>query len=292
MSRLASGKISVSDGRPAQRKTDNHVKKLWKCWCDATQRQDEINSDVEEAFYEWLGQGYSFEELAEITRNAAWLRPVKNDEHDVRRLLRALSDESVENEAAQLSADPWREPYSYAPFHRKLLMSRGDLAEILCDDEDSWIDNDEEKSAALWIVTRMTVGEVEQLRDDIESAGYWDGSMIPSEFLAFKRARKWREDIGSCETTANVNEATDAYSQGHSEATALQSLNAVADPAAEAIYNRTGSARQALKYHEKAPAGYWDAVMNVMLEDEDAPVEKAYDDLEEEFDWHPYDREG
>lgn len=284
--------IVVSDGRKKKAIKNDNVKKLWQIWCETTDRTDvnEVHEDVEASYTHWLDEGYGFDDLAYITRAAATFRPKSNDKHDVKRLLDTLDDQDKENQAIQMY-ERKSEIFLFKPTFQKLKTMRHELADLLDDDEFLWDDIDEE--CAEWLMTHLKPDDVKTLRSDMEQAGVWSSPMSPEGFFNLRRQRKWRKNLVEKKKNNSSSKkgktGFNAYEKGAREAARLEDIDFSVDPDAD-IVAETRSVSLAVKFHQEAPDGYWSDVAE-LIDKDDFTVLEAYDELEEDYEWHPRERE-
>lgn len=283
--------ISTSDGRGTKRKRDREINDLWELWCTETRRRDHgaVVTAAKQSFETWLSAGYGFNELSYIVRSAARLRPVKTDRDDVKRLVNALGDIRIENQARQ-AYERDRQVYPYTPYTPEVNILRDELADLLDDDENAW--GEQENEDANWLMEKMTTESVQQQRDDMERAGVWHSPMSPSDFREMKRKRKWREGLDgkAAKVSGGGKQATSSYASGAREAASVADIDFSVDPAANRLFSTGASARRVLDLHNQAPEGYWEDVAELMDVD-DISARRAHSLLSSQYDgWHPRDR--
>lgn len=102
--------------------------------------------------------------------------------------------------------------------------------------------------------------------------------------------RKRARYIGRREIVMNKEHGKGRYQQGRSEQDVLDETMEV-DIQASGMVDEGYAIEDVLEFHRNVPRGYWNKVLEIVNSpDSTGNPEDAYDQLEEEFDFHPYDR--
>lgn len=265
------------------REPDIQVKEMWHQWVDLTGRPDRTKTDreVDRLYRRLLRENRSHGSMMRVVEGAAYLDRRPRDPRDVRRLIMALRNPGMTKMALALLEEDGHEIVRY-PNHQDekpdFLSTVSDIEEACDVGRGSWTSRDEEAAALL--MEALDRDQVMGLADDTCRMNGTDVT-LPYEMLRARHSKKLGTTIGGT--------GRSTYQAGALESDATDGIDFIADRAADRMHIKGVPLPKILEFHQLAPEGYWDAVIDV-IEDGDASVSEAYDDLTDEWDWHPDDR--
>jgi hypothetical protein len=253
----------------------------WAHWAKMTQRPQQRNPerDFIKAYKSLLADGHMHGRMQTVISGAARMPVRPRDPKDLRRVLYALQSPKGTLEALALLNEKDREvvpfPDSSLPVFKSTIT---DLEKSCRTNSADWTSADHEAAANL--VHLYDAAELDKIADDTARERGVD-AVLPTDML---------RNTAAARSGAKSQTKHQVYDAGRTEEAKLEGINFAADNLADHMRRKGKSVAEIRKEHDKAPAGYWDAVIDVLLDDPLQSFNNVYDDLRKQFNWHPNSR--
>lgn len=253
----------------------------WAQWSRATSRPQQRNPerDFVKAYKKLLTDGHQHGRMLTIIAGAARMPVRPRDPKDLRRVLYALQSDKGRTEAIALLHEKNRDVFPFPDGSEPVFKSTVSELETACRiNSQDWTAPDHDACSVL--ITKYTTEELNTLADKTAISLGAEG-VLPSDML---------RNVGALRTSNKAQLKQEIYDAGRSEEAKYEGILFAADSLADMMRRKGASAAAIRKEHEKAPEGYWDAVLDVMLDEPMRSFTSIYNQLEKKFGWHPNTR--
>lgn len=254
--------------------------RLWKLWCLRTEREDSKTTHKEfaKAVRSAFSEGMSEQELENVVEGAARTEPRTRDPQDIRRLTTAITNPKIRKFALNaLSEGASIEPH---PGHRQR-MSFVEVESVLETTRADW--GSEDIESAVLITEKYEADDLIEIADKVAlMVGHQ--ALFPSEIL------RYAKKVTAGNFKVKKDDRRSSYAAGVVELEKTGKIDFYADKAADIAFNKNVSPKIIQEFHNQAPTGYWEAVTK-LLRASKTSADAIYSSLEEEFNWHPSQRE-
>lgn len=254
----------------------------WMHWSKMTNRPQQRNPerDFVKAYKKLLNDGHHHGRMLTIISGASRMPPRPRDPKDLRRVLYALQSPKGTTEAMALLHEKNRESIPFPDGSEPVFKSTVSDLEAACRiNAQDWTPSDHDACSIL--VTKCTAEELHKLADST-AMGLGATGVLPTDML---------RNVNALHTRNKTQLKQEIYEAGRSEEAKYDGILFAADSLADMMRRKGASAEAIRKEHEKAPEGYWDAVLDVMLDEPMRSFSSIYDQLRKKFDqWHPSSR--
>lgn len=253
----------------------------WAHWAKMTQRPQQRNPerDFIKAYKSLLADGHQHGRMQTVISGAARMPVRPRDPKDLRRVLYALQSPKGTLEAMALLNEKGREvvpfPDSSLPVFKSTI---SELEKSCRTNLQDWSPADHDAAANL--VHLYTADELDKIADDTARERGSD-AVLPNDML---------RNTAAARTGAKSQTKHQTYDAGRTEEAKLEGINFAADNLADHMKRKGKSTSEIRKEHDKAPAGYWDAVIDILLDEPLRSFSSIYDYLQKQFSWHPNSR--
>lgn len=268
--------VTVSGGSTI----DEQAHEGWRLWGELTGRPDTPTPSREflRVYRGLLKMHYEHAALLRVVEGAARTPPRPRDPKDLRRVLMAL--DNWDHEAVALSMLEEGCPIILYPRpERTLRTTITELQRELGTLPTQWTSRDHEAAGIL-----IQELEPKELAQVVEGVALLLGQdvLLPVEVL--------RNLYIAREGRVAVNAKRVSYGGGRREESALEGVIFEADTAAERRVLRGDAPAEIVAFHQLAPPGYWEAVLQELEQDPSLSCESIYTSLQSKWEWHPNDR--
>lgn len=253
----------------------------WAQWAKMTNRPQQRNPerDFVKAYKKVLADGHQHGRLLTVIGGAARMPVRPRDPKDLRRVLYALQSPAGMKEAIALLSEKHRPLIPFPDGSEPVFKSKvSDLEEACRVNAEDWTPADHDACSIL--ITKCTAEELHGLADSTAMAMGTTG-ILPTDLL---------RNIKSLGTKNRAQLKQEIYDAGRSEEEKYHGIVFAADSLADMMRRKGASAEAIRKEHEKAPEGYWDAVLDIILDEPMRSFTSMYDQLQKKFNWHPNSR--
>ena len=253
----------------------------WAHWAKMTNRPQQRNPerDFVKAYKKLLSDGHNHGRMITIISGASRMPPRPRDPKDLRRVLYALQSPKGTTEAMALLNERHRNSIPFPDGSEPLFKSTiSDLEESCRLKVDDWTPADHDVCSIL--ITKYTADELHSLADST-AMKLGATSVLPTDML---------RNVNALHTRNKAQLKQEIYDAGRAEEEKYQGILFGADSLADMMRRKGASPEAIRKEHNKAPEGYWDAVLDVMLDEPMRSFSSIYDQLRKKFEWHPSSR--
>lgn len=231
------------------------------------------------------------EEIQRMVRAASYLIPEKSNIYldDSMRLIRYFKDYELRIFVEKIMEYPHSEPILYKDRSKSNKMRKHILEKFNA----QWNDLSLENKIAVISLVSLNREQFENLYQILEVNAEDPENLFPIDLVNTMGNRNRRSSTNSNKKHRNSKTAKrvgDSYTAGRSEEDILFSPQMEADiVATEMIYDGYEN-KDIISFHKRAPRGYWDRVVELSKDlDYSGDVEEIYEDLEDEYNFHPLD---
>ena len=253
----------------------------WLQWARMTSRPQQRNPerDFVKAYKKLLNDGHNHGRMLTVIAGAARMPVRPRDPKDLRRVLYALQSVNGHTEAIALLNEKHRPVIPFPDGAEPVFKSTVSDLEAACRiNAQDWTTNDHDACSIL--ITKCTPEELDKLADATALRLGAEG-VLPNDML---------RNVRSLEHKNKAQLKQEIYDAGRSEEAQYEGILFAADSLADMMRRRGASAASIRKEHDKAPEGYWDAVLDVILDEPMRSFTSIYDQLNKKFSWHPNSR--
>lgn len=264
------------------------VYEAWQTWVEMTKRPPSKmpHPKFQDTYLGYLRLRYPHLRLMDCIRAAAYVKPYLRDSDDIRRVLRVLDNEAAEAAALALMANPDSPIYTWQYSALALSSTISDVAAQCNTALDDWPAREMESAGVLCELTPDKLAEAcRRVKIHIGQP-----SLFPSDVL--RHSKVWRGAGALKPVTVAVMRDRDPYAAGATESDVMKDLRLDLDPLLEKAYlSGSLTMQQVQEQHLLAPDGYWVAVESLLDSDLSLDCSAAYASLQEEWGWHPAERQ-
>lgn len=254
----------------------------WAHWAKMTNRPQQRNPerDFIKAYKKALADGHLHGKLQTVISGASRMPVRPRDPKDLRRVLYALESPKGMKEAIALLSEKDRQSVPFPDSAEPVFKSMVSDLEAACRvNAQDWTPSDHDACSVL--ISGYTADELHKLADDTARLLGVPG-ILPSDML---------RNVASVHSKNKSQLKQEIYDAGRAEESKFADIIFAADNLADVMRRKGASDAAIRKIHNMAPAGYWDAVLDVLLDDPLRSFTSVYDQLTRDFDgWHPKNR--
>lgn len=261
----------------------SQIEEAWSLWVELTERPDRtrVNERFRSEYRKMLAKNFRHEDNLEIIRAAACMDPRPRDPQDVKRVIMPLTNYDHERAAKSLLKSG--APIILFP-KPDTNVTRSDIRDLekACETERSmWTEHD--LAAAGILITDLDAKELKHVADRV--ALHIDSERIlPTDMLRHYRA------VGRDQLSAKPKASRSSYNAGRSEANTIKDVQFYADIAAERMMLQGVTPQEIVQFHNQAPEGYWDSVIEALSTNPSLTQKEVYESLEIQYQWKPSNR--
>lgn len=249
----------------------------WAQWSKLTRRPQQRNPerDFVKGYKALLADGHQHGKLMVVIAGAARMPVRPRDPRDIRRLLYALQSPNGTKEALALLHEKQRAIVPF-PDETDFKATVSELEKACRIPAADWTAGDHDACAVL--ITRYDAERLQELADD--TARYLGSEgVLPTDLL--RRAHKSASYLHRKQLKEGM------YDAGRAEDEEFAGIAFDADNLAEDMRRKGAPAAEIRRLHEMAPAGYWDAALDTIIDQPTMTFTSIYDRLTEKYKWHP-----
>lgn len=253
----------------------------WMHWAKMTDRPQQRNPerDFVKAYKKLLADGHPHGRLQTVISGAARMPVRPRDPKDLRRVLYALTSANGHKEAIALLSEKNRPVIPFPDSAEPVFKSTVSELEKSCRvDANDWTPADHDACSVL--ISQYDAESLDELADATALSLGVQG-VLPTDML---------RNIAALKNRTKDQLKKEIYDAGRAEEEKYAGILFAADTLADMMRRKGASPAAIRKEHEKAPEGYWDAVLDILLDDPLRSFNSVYDSLRTRFEWHPSSR--
>lgn len=268
--------------------------------------------ELENALVDYYDAEYY--KIFSLVQSASVMRPVMGDESDYKRLVQVFSNSNFRSKALEESSRISSFIHVYSEKDNLMERKQEILFELGLDPSDV-INIGEYEYSYLCTISEMNEEKYNSILRMITDSGI-TGKIFPSDFVKFSCEAQKAIDTNINPDPYEVKEDKQSLypSNDHmhsqtfdennfypeSDITSPQRKNMeemlysedmVVDLAATKMITMGVTPDDIFSYHNQAPQGYWDSVIEELDKSDDIEIEDIYRSLEDKYNWHPSQRQ-